>query len=175
MRQYRFYNAAILGLDDNKVIDICKGLEFDIFVANYNCPGQIVISGETNNIKKACEIFKNEGAKRTVILEVNGAFHSPLMQSAKDDMEYIIRKTEFKQPICPVYQNVDATATVDKEKIKDNLVSQITSSVNWSQTIRNMIADGATVFVGVGNGNVLKGLVKKINSNMETKSALDID
>lgn len=159
--------AAILGLDDETVEKICHSLKDEIVVAaNYNCPGQIVISGSMAGIEKACEILKQQGAKRALQLSVGGAFHSPLMQPAAEELRIAIDNTKFSTPICPVYQNVDACPQTDANKIKANLIAQLTSPVRWTQTVKNMIADGATEFYELGPGDVLKGLIKKINSEV---------
>lgn len=157
--------AAILGLADDKVEEICNAVtaEGDVVVpANFNCPGQIVISGSMAGIEKACALMKEAGAKRALPLKVGGAFHSPLMDSAKQELEQAINATEFHTPKCPVYQNVDAKPYTTPEDIKKNLVAQLTASVRWTQTTKNMVADGATEFVECGPGAVLQGLIKKI-------------
>jgi [acyl-carrier-protein] S-malonyltransferase len=163
--------AAILGLDDKIVEEVCAGIEEVVVPANYNSPGQIVISGSNEGIDKAIEILKEKGAKRAIKLSVGGAFHSPLMEPARLELEEAIRNTIFSKPICPVYQNVNANPSVDPEIIKINLVSQLTSPVRWTQSVINMIAGGATSFVEVGPGNVLSGLIKKVNRDMVTESA----
>lgn len=161
--------AAILGLEDSKVEEICAGITDEIVVpANYNCPGQIVISGSTMGIEKACELLKSAGAKRALILPVGGAFHSPLMEPAKEELSAAIEGTLFTSPFCPVYQNVVARAVTDPVEIKSNLISQLTGPVRWTQTIVQMIADGANHFSEAGPGKVLQGLVKKINSEVTT-------
>lgn len=160
--------AAILGLPDEKVEEICENIQGEIVVpANYNCPGQIVISGSVEGINQACELMKAAGAKRALPLKVGGAFHSPLMQPAKDELEAAIQATEIHTPKCPVYQNVDAKPHVDPQEIKRNLVAQLTASVKWTQTVKNMVANGATDFTECGPGNVLQGLIKKIESSVE--------
>lgn len=162
--------AAILALPDEKVEEICASITDDIVVpANYNCSGQIVISGSVFGISKACDLMKAAGAKRALPLKVGGAFHSPLMQPAKDELEAAINSTEFHIPQCPVYQNVDALPHTDPTEIKRNLIAQLTASVRWTQTIKNMIADGATEFIECGPGAVLQGLIKKIDSNAHTE------
>lgn len=162
--------AAILALPDEKVEEICASITDDIVVpANYNCSGQIVISGSVSGISKACDLMKAAGAKRALPLKVGGAFHSPLMQPAKDELEAAINSTEFHIPQCPVYQNVDALPHTDPTEIKRNLIAQLTASVRWTQTIKNMIADGATEFIECGPGAVLQGLIKKIDSNAHTE------
>ena len=161
--------AAVLGLEDAKVEEICKGITGEIVVAaNYNCPGQLVISGSNEGVRLACEQLKAAGAKRALILPVGGAFHSPLMQPAHDESEAAISATHFNIPICPVYQNVDAQPYTNPVLIKKNLINQITSPVRWTQTVQKMVELGATHFTEVGPGNVLQGLVKKINKEMTT-------
>ena len=161
--------AAIIALPDEKVEEICAQVaqvaqEGEVCVAaNFNCPGQIVISGSIEGINKACELMKAAGAKRALPLKVGGAFHSPLMNPAKVELEAAINATEFHTPKCPIYQNVDAKPHTDPAEIKANLVAQLTASVRWTQTVQNMIADGATEFVECGPGAVLQGLIKKIN------------
>lgn len=160
--------AAILGLDDKKVEEICASIKDEIVVAaNYNCPGQVVISGSIKGIDKACLLLKAAGAKRTLILPVGGAFHSPLMQPAKEELAKAIKETAFSSPICPVYQNVVAKAVTDSSEIKANLISQLTGPVRWTQTAEQMIADGATRFTETGPGKVLQGLVQKINKEVQ--------
>jgi [acyl-carrier-protein] S-malonyltransferase len=163
--------AAILGVDDKIVEYVCSSVTEVVVPANYNSPGQIVISGSNEGIDKAIEILKEKGAKRAIKLAVGGAFHSPLMEPAKVELEAAIKATPFSKPVCPVYQNVDARPSVDPEIIKANLVSQLTSPVRWTQSVLNMISDGATLFVEVGPGNVLQQLVKKVNRDMLTESA----
>jgi [acyl-carrier-protein] S-malonyltransferase len=163
--------AAILGLDDKIVEDVCASLKEVVVPANYNSPGQIVISGSIEGIDKAIEILKEKGAKRTIKLAVGGAFHSPLMEPARMELEEAIRNTVFNKPICPVYQNVNANPSTDPGAIKSNLVSQLTSPVQWTQSVINMISDGATSFVEVGPGCVLSALIKKINRDAMTESA----
>ncbi len=163
--------AAILGLDDKIVEEVCASIKEIVVPANYNSPGQIVISGSNEGIDKAIEILKEKGAKRALKLAVGGAFHSPLMEPARLELEEAIRSTKFKIPICPVYQNVNAKSSVDPDVIKSNLVSQLTSPVRWTQSILNMISDGATSFVEVGPGCVLSGLIKKVNRDILTESA----
>ncbi|GGF30341.1 ACP S-malonyltransferase [Echinicola rosea] len=160
--------AAILGLDDDKVEDICKSIEREIVVAaNYNCPGQLVISGSNEGIKIACEKAKEAGAKRALPLPVGGAFHSPLMEPAREKLEKAIASTEFKQPLCPIYQNVSTKGETDVETIKKNLIAQLTAPVKWTQSVQHMVADGATDFIECGPGKVLQGLVKKIHKEAE--------
>ncbi len=164
--------AAILGLEDGKVEEICEQTEGIVVPANYNCPGQLVISGETEAVEKACETMKAAGAKRALILPVNGAFHSPLMQPAQEELASAIENTKFSKPLMPVYQNITTRAVSDPEEIKKNLIAQLTGPVKWTQSVRNMIADGATRFVEVGPGKTLQGLIKKIDSSVETSSAV---
>lgn len=163
--------AAVLGLEDNVVEEVCDGIEGIVVAANYNCPGQLVISGETTAVELACEAMKAAGAKRAILLPVGGAFHSPMMEPAREELASAIEKTAFKNPVCPVYQNVPATAVVNAEEIKKNLIIQLTAPVKWTQSVQNMITDGATEFVEVGPGNVLQGLVKKINKDAQTSAA----
>ena len=155
--------AAILGLDDEKVGEVCAQIEEVVVPANYNCPGQLVISGSVAGIEKACAALKGAGAKRALVLPVGGAFHSPLMKSAEELLKAAIQSASFYQPICPVYQNVVAKAVMDAEEIKQHLINQLTGPVKWTQTIQSMIADGATQFTEVGPGKVLQGLIQKIN------------
>ena len=164
--------AAILNLDDKVVEEICASITNETVVAaNFNCPGQLVISGTVNGINIACEKLKAAGAKRALVLPVGGAFHSPLMEPARLELEAAINATKFNQSICPVYQNVTAKAVNNPDEIKKNLIAQLTAPVRWTQSIQQMIADGAKSFVEVGPGKVLQGLVKKINKDMETFSA----
>ena len=166
--------AAVLNLDDNIVESICKEITSTgniVVAANYNCPGQLVISGTVNGIQIACEKLKEAGAKRALVLPVGGAFHSPLMEPAKVELEAAIHATTFHQPICPVYQNVTATAVSQPDQIKNNLIAQLTAPVKWTQTVENMIKDGVSSFVEVGPGKVLQGLVKKVNKDIEAISA----
>ncbi|MFV0541061.1 MAG: ACP S-malonyltransferase [Aestuariibaculum sp.] len=163
--------AAVLGLDDAIVEKVCNQTEGIVVAANYNCPGQLVISGEINAINKACETLKAEGARRALILPVGGAFHSPLMEPAREELAAAIESTVFNKPNCPVYQNVTANAVTDENTIKTNLISQLTAPVRWTQSVQQMIKDGATLFTEVGPGNVLQGLVKKINREAQTTSA----
>lgn len=163
--------AAILGLEDKIVEDTCKEIEGVVVAANYNCPGQLVISGEIEAVNLACEKLKELGAKRALVLPVGGAFHSPLMKSAEEELAKEIEETTFNTPICPVYQNVTTTAITDPAAIKKNLIAQLTAPVKWTQSVQQMIADGATEFIEVGPGNTLQGLVKKINREMSTSSA----
>jgi len=163
--------AAILGMEDSQVEEVCAGIDEVVVAANYNSPGQIVISGSVPGIDAAVEKLSALGAKRALKLAVGGAFHSPLMEPARVELEAAIRTTPFADPICPVYQNVNALPSLDPETIKSNLVSQLTSPVRWTQTVQHMIADGATSFTEVGPGKVLQGLIKKVDRNMETFSA----
>lgn len=161
--------AAVLGLSDEKVEEICASITDEIVVpANYNCPGQIVISGSNAGIDKACELMKEAGAKRALKLSVGGAFHSPLMEPAKEELAKAINETVINKPICPVYQNVSTIAETDSDVIKKNLVAQLTAPVKWTQSVEHMIADGATEFIELGPGSVLQGLIKKINKEAIT-------
>lgn len=164
--------AAVLGLDDDIVEKICALTDGIVVAANYNCPGQLVISGEIDAVNKACESLKEEGARRALVLPVGGAFHSPLMEPAKEELAAAIEATEFKTPLCPIYQNVTASAVTDNAEIKANLIAQLTAPVRWTQTIQQMVNDGASHFTEVGPGKVLQGLVKKIHRESETSSAL---
>jgi [acyl-carrier-protein] S-malonyltransferase len=156
--------AAIIGLSDEIVEEVCESIKDEVVVpANYNCPGQIVISGSIEGIDKACEILKEKGAKRALKLSVGGAFHSPLMQPASEELQAAIKATTFSTPVCPVYQNVNAYPQTDPAAIKENLIAQLTAPVRWTQTVKNMVTDGATEFFELGPGEVLKGLIKKIN------------
>lgn len=156
--------AAILGLEDQVVEEICAGITEEIVVAaNYNCPGQLVISGSTKGIEIACELLKAAGAKRALPLPVGGAFHSPLMEPAREKLQKAIEETQFHMPICPIYQNVSTTAVTEVTAIKANLIAQLTAPVKWTQSVQQMVADGATEFVECGPGKVLQGLVKKIH------------
>lgn len=162
--------AAILGLSDDKVEEICASISDEVVVpANYNCPGQIVISGSNSGIDKACELLKAAGAKRALKLNVGGAFHSPLMEPAEQELAIAINNTTVNTPCCPVYQNVSTKAETDPETIKQNLIAQLTAPVKWTQSVKQMIADGATEFVELGPGAVLQGLIKKINTNVQTQ------
>lgn len=163
--------AAVLGMEDAKVEEIVAGITNEVVVAaNYNCPGQLVISGSVKGVEQACEALKAAGAKRALVLPVGGAFHSPLMQPAQEELKEAIEQTEFNTALCPVYQNVDAKPYTDPVQIRQNLINQLTAPVRWTQTVQNMIADGAHHFTEVGPGNVLQGLVKKINKEMQTDS-----
>ena len=154
--------AAIIGLSDEKVEEICAEIDGVVVPANYNCAGQLVISGEISAVENACAKLKEAGAKRALILPVGGGFHSPCMESARAELENAIRNTKFSEPICAVYQNVDAKPHTNPEEIQNNLVTQLTSPVRWTQSVQNMVADGATHFAELGPGNVLQGLIKKI-------------
>ena len=163
--------AAILGLDDEIIEQTCNGIQDIVVPANYNCPGQLVISGRISGIEAACEALKEAGARRALILPVGGAFHSPLMSPAREELASAIEQTEFIAPICPIYQNVNAAPSQDPDVIKKNLVDQLTAPVRWTQSVQRMAADGALCFIEVGPGNVLQGLVKKINRELEVSSA----
>ncbi len=166
--------AAVLNLDDKIIETICAEITQSgevVVAANYNCPGQLVISGTINGVNIACEKMKAAGAKRALVLPVGGAFHSPLMQPAALELEAAIKATNFNQPICPVYQNVTASAVSDPAEIQKNLILQLTAPVKWTQTVQQMIADGASTFIEIGPGKVLQGLVKKVNPSMEAASA----
>jgi len=163
--------AAVLALDDNKVEEICASIKDDVVVpANYNCPGQLVISGTIPGVTKACELMKAAGAKRALLLPVGGAFHSPLMEPARIELSKAIESTIFNKPVCPVYQNVNASPETEPETIKRNLIAQLTAPVRWTQTIQRMTADGATQYFEVGPGKVLQGLIKKISPAVEAGS-----
>ncbi len=163
--------AAILGLEDEVVEKICADIDEVVVPANYNCPGQLVISGSIEGINKACEALKEAGAKRALVLPVGGAFHSPLMEPAREELQAAIETTEFKTPNCPIYQNVDAKPTTDAATIKTNLIAQLTSPVRWTQTMLNMIADGVDSFVEVGGtGKVLRGMIRKVDRKMPTET-----
>lgn len=163
--------AAILGLDDNVVEECCAAIDDVVVAANYNCPGQLVISGSIAGVNKACEKLTEKGAKRALVLPVGGAFHSPLMEPAREELQAAIEATVFNRPICPVYQNVTASAVTEPEAIKANLIAQLTAPVRWTQSVQQMVADGATHFVEVGPGKVLSGLVKKIHREAEVSQA----
>jgi len=163
--------AAVLGLEDKIVEDVCASIDGVVVAANYNCPGQLVISGETSAVEQACEAMKAAGAKRALILPVGGAFHSPMMEPAREELATAIENTTFSTPVCPVYQNVPATAVSNADEIKKNLIIQLTAPVKWTQSVQQMIADGATSFTEVGPGKVLVGLVNKIDRSVETFSA----
>jgi [acyl-carrier-protein] S-malonyltransferase len=164
--------AAVLGMEDELVEAICAEIDGTVVAANYNCPGQLVISGDIVAVEKACELLKERGAKRALILPVGGAFHSPLMEPARKELAEAIEATTFNTPSCPIYQNVSTFAVTDPEEIKKNLMFQLTAPVKWAHSVRNMIADGATEFIEVGPGKVLQGLVKKIDRTAQTSSAV---
>jgi [acyl-carrier-protein] S-malonyltransferase len=162
--------AAVLGLDDFTVEDICQQVSEVVVPANYNCPGQLVISGTIAGVELACEKLKAAGAKRALLLNVGGAFHSPLMEAARVELQQAILNTDIKEPVCPIYQNIDAKPYTDATLIKENLIAQLTGPVRWTQTVMHMLKDGATSFTEVGPGNVLQGLVKKVDRAAETAS-----
>jgi [acyl-carrier-protein] S-malonyltransferase len=164
--------AAVLGLEDAVVERICSEIPGIVVPANYNCPGQLVISGEVVAIELACERLKEAGAKRALVLPVGGAFHSPLMEPAREELAAAIERAIFKTPTCPIYQNVATTAVSDADEIKKNLILQLTAPVKWTQSVANMVKDGAKLFTEVGPGKVLQGLVKKIDPSVETMSAV---
>ena len=155
--------AAILGLEDSIVEDVCKSVDGVVVAANYNCPGQLVISGATQAVEKACELLKEKGAKRALMLPVGGAFHSPLMEPAREELAAAIEATHFETPLCPIYQNVTTLGTTDVDDIKTNLIYQLTGPVKWTQSVQNMLKDGATDFIEVGPGRALQGMIKKID------------
>ncbi|SHF30348.1 [acyl-carrier-protein] S-malonyltransferase [Mariniphaga anaerophila] len=160
--------AAIIGLDDQVVEDVCESIDDVVVAANFNCPGQLVISGSLAGIDKACEVLTEKGAKRALKLPVGGAFHSPFMEPAREQLAAAIEATRFSTPVCPVYQNVNARPVTNPEEIKQNLIAQLTAPVRWTQTVKNMIADGASSFTEIGPGKVLQGLIKKVDRGMET-------
>lgn len=164
--------AAILGLDDEKIKEICTNYNGNVIAANFNCPGQVVISGEINAVKDICEKFNSLGARRSLILPVSGAFHSSLMNDAKSELKEAIDSTNFSEPSCPIYQNFNSNKTVVISEIKNNLINQLTNPVLWTQTVNNMINDGINDFIEVGPGKVLQGLIRKINRDCSTRSAL---
>ncbi|AZA92019.1 Malonyl CoA-acyl carrier protein transacylase [Chryseobacterium nakagawai] len=164
--------AAILGLEDAKVEEICAQISGIVVPANYNCPGQLVISGETPAVEEACVKLKEAGAKRALLLPVNGAFHSPLMQPAQERLAAAIENTKFRKATIPVYQNITTTAVTNPDEIKQNLIAQLTGPVKWTQSVQNMIKDGASNFVEVGPGKTLQGLIKKIDGSVESNSAI---
>ena len=164
--------AAILALENEIIEKVCKNVEGVVLAANYNCPGQVVISGELQSVTRACEILTEKGARRALILPVSGAFHSSLMSEARVELSKAIGETSFNKPICPIYQNVNGIGETSVEKIKENLILQLTSPVKWTQSINQMINDGATEFIEIGPGKVLQGLIKKINREMITSSPL---
>lgn len=163
--------AAVLGLEDHLVESICAQTRGIVVAANYNCPGQLVISGESLAVEKACEELKEIGARRAMVLPVGGAFHSPLMEPAREELAAAIEGTNFQNPKCPIYQNVSTFAVTDPAEIRKNLMFQLTAPVKWTQSVQNMIKDGATEFIEVGPGKVLQGLVKKINRDTQVSSA----
>ena len=162
--------AAVLGLENEIVEKVCQKVDGIVVAANYNCPGQLVISGEIKSIESACEKLKENGARRALVLPVGGAFHSPLMEEAKKELEDAIHKTVFSAPICPIYQNVNGLPFSSEEEIKNNLILQLTNPVKWTQSVDKMIKDGASEFIEVGPGKVLQGLVRKINRDIECSS-----
>ena len=163
--------AAVLGLEDEKVVEVLKSITNEVVVAaNFNCPGQLVISGSIAGVEQACEALKNAGAKRALPLKVGGAFHSPLMEPAREELAKAIEETNFSSPKCPIYQNVVAHAVTEPQEIKKNLIAQLTAPVRWTECVRAMISDGATLFTEVGPGTVLQGLVKKIDSSVSAES-----
>ena len=164
--------AAVLGLDDDVVEKICAMTEGTVVAANYNCPGQLVISGEINAINNACETLTEEGARRALVLPVGGAFHSPLMEPAREELADAIENTSFNEPNCPIYQNVTANAVHSAAEIKNNLIAQLTAPVKWTQSIQQMVADGGTEFTEVGPGKVLQGLMRKIDRNVTANGAM---
>ena len=163
--------AAVLGLEDAVVEEVCASIDGVVVAANYNCPGQLVISGEISAIEKACEVLKEKGARRALVLPVGGAFHSPMMEPARAELAAAIEATTFREPACPVYQNVPAIAITNAAEIKENLIAQLTAPVKWTQCIQAMVADGATEFVEVGPGKVLQGLMRKIDRNVAASGA----
>jgi [acyl-carrier-protein] S-malonyltransferase len=163
--------AAVLGLEDQIVVETCAEIDGVVVAANFNCPGQLVISGSIPAVEKACEVLKEKGAKRALLLPVGGAFHSPLMEPAREELAKAIENTIFNTPICPIYQNVTASAVTNPDEIKKNLITQLTAPLRWTQSVQQMIADGATDFIEVGPGNVLQGLVKKIDRSTQTSAA----
>jgi [acyl-carrier-protein] S-malonyltransferase len=163
--------AAVLGLDDQVVEQICQEIEGVVVPANYNCPGQLVISGEITAVENACDVMKEKGARRALVLPVGGAFHSPLMEPAREELSAAIEATTFSDPTCPVYQNVPAKAVQTATEIKSNLIKQLTAPVKWTQSIQTMISDGGTDFIEVGPGKVLQGLMRKIDRNISASGA----
>lgn len=163
--------AAVLGLEDAVVEDVCASIDGVVVAANYNCPGQLVISGEVSAIEKACEVLKEKGARRALVLPVGGAFHSPMMEPARAELAAAIEATTFREPTCPVYQNVPAKAVTNSEEIKENLIAQLTAPVKWTQCVQAMIADGGIEFVEVGPGKVLQGLMRKIDRSVTASGA----
>jgi len=164
--------AAVLGLEDKIVEEVCDEIEGVVVAANYNCPGQLVISGEVAAIDKACEVLKEKGARRALVLPVGGAFHSPMMEPAREELAAAIKATTFNEPSCPVYQNVVAKAVINPTEIKENLMMQLTAPVRWTQSIQQMIADGGTEFIEVGPGKVLQGLMRKIDRSVTASGAV---
>ena len=163
--------AAVLGLDDEVVEQVCEGIEGVVVAANYNCPGQLVISGEVEAITKACEVLTEKGARRALVLPVGGAFHSPMMEPAREELAAAIEATCFNEPSCPIYQNVAAKAVTSAAEIKENLIAQLTAPVRWTQSIQAMITDGGTEFIEVGPGKVLQGLMRKIDRSVTARGA----
>jgi len=163
--------AAVLGLDDHVVEEVCDAVDGVVVAANYNCPGQLVISGEIEAVKKACEVLTEKGARRALLLPVGGAFHSPMMEPAREELAAAIEATEFSEPTCAVYQNVVAKAVTNPNEIKENLIAQLTAPVKWTQSVQAMIADGGTEFIEVGPGKVLQGLMRKIDRNVSASGA----
>lgn len=161
--------AAVLGLDDEVVEEVCESMDGIVVAANYNCPGQLVISGEVDAVNNACEALKEKGARRAMVLPVGGAFHSPLMNPAKEKLAKAIRETNIEKPVCPIYQNAVAKAVTDKEEIKNNLIAQLTAPVKWTQSIQQMIEDDGTEFYEIGPGKVLTGLMRKINRDVQAE------
>lgn len=164
--------AAVLGLEDHIVEEVCKATPGIVVAANYNCPGQLVISGETNAIHTACETLKEKGARRALVLPVGGGFHSPMMEPAREELAAAIENTHFKNPICPIYQNVTASSTTSPNAIQNNLIAQLTAPVKWTHTIKEMIENGGKEFIEVGPGNVLQGLMRKIDRSVSASSAV---
>ena len=163
--------AAVLGLEDEIVEEVCDAVDGVVVAANYNCPGQLVISGEVSAIETACELLKEKGARRALVLPVGGAFHSPMMEPAREELAAAIKETHFNEPKCPVYQNVTANAVNSAAEIKENLIKQLTAPVKWTQSIQAMIAEGGTQFIEVGPGKVLQGLMRKIDRSVEADGA----
>ena len=166
--------AAIIGLDDKTIEEVCTGIEGVVVAANYNCPGQLVISGSLDAVNAACEKLKEAGARRALVLPVGGAFHSPLMEPARKELEQAIAEAPFRTPKCPIYQNVDAKPHTDPDEIKKNLIAQLTAPVRWTYIVRNMIADGFADFTELGPGNVLQGLIKKTDANVAVESKANL-
>jgi len=163
--------AAVLGLEDQIVEQTCEAVDGVVVAANYNCPGQLVISGEVSAIQKTCELLTEKGARRALVLPVGGAFHSPMMEPAREELAAAIKETQFNEPSCPVYQNVPASAVTSATEIKENLILQLTAPVKWTQSIQAMVADGGTEFIEVGPGKVLQGLMRKIDRSVEASGA----